>query len=429
MTNDQLQADIELLKKQKEKLDAEKATLESQQALDKLKEVPNASILNLKDQKALADAKRDAANSQLEAWKAQNVGMITGSSFSGAVDLKDKAGQVEAALLAANAVRRAAGKICDAIKGKTTKCEVFAASEFPNFQRLQTFRFQREMMKLAFETAVVNPPAKSEEKPSVRAEVAAPGFGEAALLPVPAAAAVSAGLDMFSKITSFFKTDYTVGGLQLTLDESLLVFSVSGKLAEANTDVRLPMTYLPDAKNRAISALTRELVGLTKLRALASAQMESKNKESEEWERKLVQMPDSSEKQALLKTVSDARIQAEQIKGAIASYDGFANGLATPDPKTGAIPLVGLAQELAIEEVLEGNGTILLLRLENTGGGYFIKKNLWTGLFGMPLYHMGGATVTYALFSGEGGKLLAGDVVPVHGGFVKAGNVERSLKQ
>jgi hypothetical protein len=220
-----------------------------------------------------------------------------------------------------------------------------------------------------------------------------------------------------------------VGGLQLTLDESLLVFSVSGKLAEANTNARLPMVYLPEAKSKAITALTKELIELTELRGVAFAQMESTSKGADKLELNLAQMPDSAEKQALLKTVSDARVQAEQIKGAISSYDGFANGLTTPDSKTNAIPLVVLAQELAIEEVLEANGTILLLRLESTGGGYFIKKNLWTGLFGMPLYHMGGATVTYVLLSGKGGKVLAGDVVPVHGGFVKAGDMKKSLDQ
>ena len=45
----------------------------------------------------------------------------------------------------------------------------------------------------------------------------------------------------------------------------------------------------------------------------------------------------------------------------------------------------------------------------------------------MPLYHMGGSTASYVLLSGKEGRVLASDVVPVHGGFVKAGDVEKEL--
>jgi hypothetical protein len=45
----------------------------------------------------------------------------------------------------------------------------------------------------------------------------------------------------------------------------------------------------------------------------------------------------------------------------------------------------------------------------------------------MPLYHMGGATVTYLLLSGPEGSVLAGDVIPIYGGFVKTDKLRDEL--
>jgi hypothetical protein len=45
----------------------------------------------------------------------------------------------------------------------------------------------------------------------------------------------------------------------------------------------------------------------------------------------------------------------------------------------------------------------------------------------MPLFHMGGAVTGYLLLEGATGKVVASGVVPVHGGFVKAGALEGEL--
>ena len=55
------------------------------------------------------------------------------------------------------------------------------------------------------------------------------------------------------------------------------------------------------------------------------------------------------------------------------------------------------------------------------------KKNLWTALGGMPLFHMGGAAVSYRLLNGTDGTVAAAGVVPVHGGYVKAGKLVEHL--
>ena len=58
------------------------------------------------------------------------------------------------------------------------------------------------------------------------------------------------------------------------------------------------------------------------------------------------------------------------------------------------------------------------------------KKNLWcTLLGGAPLYHMGGASVSYALLDGTTGAVAAAGVVPIYGGYVKSTEVAATLSQ
>jgi hypothetical protein len=414
-----LQAEIEQLKKQKGKLDAEKALADSQRALDAAKSQSAENLERLKTQKQLSDAQKDAASAQFEAWKTQYFGTVTQATYSGAIDIKNDAGKAEAALLAARAVRTAAANICDAVKGLSGKVVIFAAKEFPDFQRLQTFRFQLEVLKQAFTAAGV----------TVQAEVKAVPQPEVSAVPTPAA--ISAGFDAFSKILSFFKTDYTAVGIQLTVDESLLLYSVAGNLAKAKAEtieVHLPITYSPTAKASAITAPASNLMKLATLRSQAKEELSGVSTQQKEKEKNAEDGKEQNKKDSLAMEVADLKARAEKLKGVITLFDNFVDTLTSADAKTGTVPLANLARDYAIEKAIENGHDVLLLRLESSGGGYFIKKNLWTGLFGMPLYHMGGATVTYVLLSGKEGKVLAGDIVPVHGGFVKADELENALK-
>ena len=114
------------------------------------------------------------------------------------------------------------------------------------------------------------------------------------------------------------------------------------------------------------------------------------------------------------------------MKSVVAVHDAFLNSLTTPD-SNGILPIALLAQEFSVDADLQKEGLVLLVKLENAAGGYFIKKNILTGLGFMPLYHMGGSVASYVLLSGKEGRILASNVVPVHGGFVKAGDVQNEL--
>jgi hypothetical protein len=260
---------------------------------------------------------------------------------------------------------------------------VFSAKDLPSFQRLLAFRIRKNVLEHTFEAVGVRPP-------------------QMALEALPPAAVVAAGVDTFSKLLGFFKTDTTLGGVDTKVDESLLLFATAGALAKQNCDVRLPLVYGPEAQSQAVQTLTRELAPLAALRAQA---------------------------QGALSQLDPVRqkVLIDALQAAIAAYDAFASALATADT-TGATPLALVAGELAIESALR-QGVALLLKLDSSGGGYLVKKNLWTGLGAMPLFHMGGATVTYVLLDGAQGRVLLGDAIAVHGGFIQTDKIRDELRK
>jgi len=396
------------LASQKQLLDARKAVVDAQAALDAVTAVPS----ELKAQKALAEARRDAANAEIEAWKAKNIGTVAGAEFSGKVDLKEGAGKVEGALLAAVAVRKGAVIIAEKVTSISgvNHFELFAAKDFPKFQHLQTFRFQKEMIEQGFEFAGI-------EKPSSQ-----PGREEAAT-----PAMIGAGFEALSKILSWLKTDYTIGGSAVTIDESVLLYSVAGEIAEKGKIARLSSIYQPSAMAASVKATTAEIAELIGYRSEAVAKIESASRSITELETLISGSTDDNEKQALNELAGNLRSEIEKINGAISACDKFLESLVTSDPATGTSPLNGLVVEKSLENSLNGGAAVVLLRLESTGGSYFVAKNLLTGLGKMPLHYMGGATVSYVVLSGSEGNVLAGGVIPVHGGFVKAQDLEEKL--
>lgn len=396
------------LQRTKALADAQKALVDSQRALQQAQDASGQKLIELQTQKTLADAQKALSDAETQATLARYLGDVKAGPYSGIVNMKEKAGTEEALLLGARAVKEGAGKIANAVKDKANKFYLFGAKEFPSFQRLLTFRFRKELIKQAFEAAGIKPPVSLEE-------LVTPGM-------------VSAGLDAFSKILGFFKTDYDIGGIDVKLDESLLIFSVAGRLTAK--EVHLPLIYEPNAQTAAIAALAQEMAELVRLRNQAADEAIRTKNLIADVEKKAADPQNTLSKDALLARAAALKSRLDQLTGVIALYDSFAGSLTTPDATTGSVPLAILAQEFTIDTALkQGEAAVLLLRLENTGGGYLLKKNLLTGLWKMPLYHMGGATVSYLLLSGPDGKVIAGDVYPIHGGFVRTDDLRDVLEK
>lgn len=385
---------------------AETPSDDLQQQIDQLKKETEFLIA----ERAKRDAQKALADSVAQATLARYIGDVKAGPYSGSVDMQGTAGTEEAALLANSAVREAAVRVASELPElKQSHVYVFAAREFPSFQRLLAFRFRKELIKLAFAAAGVKPPAVAEEK---------------AVSP----ALVSAGLDAFSKILGFFKTDYTVGGTDVKVDEAVLLYSVAGELRTKAAEVHLPLVYEPGAQSDSVKAVTIELAELVDLRSQASTLAGGLRNQIAKIEKEASEEKIADRKVAILATGTAWKLELDQLNGVIALYDTFESALTTPDAN-GGLPLALVAQELYIDSALKAGAVVLLLRLENSGGGYLLKKNLWTGLGSMPLFHMGGATVSYLALEGADGKVIAGNVVPVYGGFVKSSDLRAKLQE
>jgi hypothetical protein len=117
-----------------------------------------------------------------------------------------------------------------------------------------------------------------------------------------------------------------------------------------------------------------------------------------------------------------------QLNGVIALYDAFASSLTTPDAN-GTMPASVLVQEHAIDAALRGGAGGLLLRLENTAGGYLLKKTYGPDWALRCLYTIWVAPRLPILLAGADGRVLAGDVVPIHGGFVRTDALRGELQR
>lgn len=411
---------------EKAALDAKKQLLDARKALeaaeappDPTKKAMNDTLAAAKDladaEKSVADARKAQADAALAAFKAK-VGEVPASGYTGDVTLKDKAGTMEAALLAAKAVKTAAQRIVDALPQQSSKKIVllYAAAEIPNFQALIAYRAQTPWVRKRFDDA---------QKASNDADQKAPAPADFKPEAVPLAAAAGLGLDAVNKLLGFFRTDYTVQGVDLTLEDSLLVHAIAGLIAGSgkNLDVQLPAVYNPGALSDAGSGILNELTDLSLLRSGAQDKANHHDKLSAHFS-KDAKMATGEEKAKLHKVAADA------WKAAIGLYDSFFSKLTTADDK-GAVPLTNVIREGVVAEVLSKDNLLLLVKLQKFGGAYYTKKNMWTFFGGMPFFHMGGVVASFILLDGKSGTVHKSGVIPVHGGFVKAGDLPQQVNE
>jgi hypothetical protein len=416
-STDDLNQETARLRAETERLKAEIERLQAQRQLESLAEPVDTRLAELQKAQQLAAAQEQLAKSETSKKIAEEIGDVKGGTYSGAITLKEKTGTVEALLLANKAVRVAAFNIAEVIAPKMTSAEtvLIPARSFASFQRLISFRFRKGLIEQALRSSL---PAED-----VQGELP-PAAGGAA-----APALVSAGLDAFSKILGFFKTDYETAGLDVAIDETVAVYALAGALEEKGKIVTVPLTYMPAAQKDAVDELVAQMNALVELRAKVELARKQSTVRLTEIEKLLASEKDPSKKLQLANETAMLKDREVRWKSAAELYDSFATSLTTPEAPGGLIPLVALANDLAIDnQIRVKNAHVLLIRLETTGGGYLFKKNIITGLGGMPLFHMGGSALGYMLLNGANGSVLAAGSVVEHGGYVASDELPSSLK-
>jgi len=430
-----IQKKIEDLKKQKELLEAEKALLEAQKALDKAKEPLSTTEKEIQDklavakaEKDLADAQKARSDAQLAAFKS-SLGEVPQGPYSGSVDLKDKGSELPVALLATQAVKTAALKIAKDLnailtgdnKGANSRGTLFvyASSEVPTFQNLAAYNAQLIPANEALQVAL----DQSYELGFGPSQESAPVFG-----------AVGYTLDAVNKLLGFFRTDYTLGGAEVALDDSILVLETASQFAKQWT-VKLPALYNPDGVLSSETKIFKDLKDLSVKKVEAISRAERHEKYITSLNNEVGQEKDPKKKEELInKNQPLIKIQNEvaaQLRQAATFYDQFFVRMTTVNEKTSLVPISIVAKEAAVFDTLKKSNEkpvyLLVLHIHKSGGGYLIKKNFWTFFGSMPIFYLGGTVVTYALLKGLDGSLYKSGVIPVYGGYVKASGMQKAL--
>jgi hypothetical protein len=441
--NDDLAKQIEELKKKKELLDAEKAVLDAQKALADAQKSPSAyanevaaakAAKELADaQKALADAKKATSDAELSAFKAA-LGEVPSSGMTGAVELKgDNAGRLEAALLAMKAVSSAgkviAGRVSD-IVDTGGKIAVLSATDALSFSNMISYNTEKEVIRATLENAIKAAPLPGQPEPE-----SVPVFGAAGV-----------ALDAASKLLSFFKSDYSIQGFVLTIEDAAAIDATAGALAalriaqgnqtgggaataakasaSAKYLVTTPTTYDPSPLENSAAFFIKDITDLGQLAEQAKKRLAHQNQEIARLTPAVPKEKPADKKQREEQLGRHTQL-AGSLKAALTLLDNWYTKLSTPDAK-GITGLVHVAKEKSLAKHAN-DGYLLLLKIQTAGGASLTKKNLWSVFGGVPFHHMGGAAVSYRLLNGKSGTVAAAGVVPVHGGFIKADELAKQL--
>jgi hypothetical protein len=429
--------------------DAEKASIDARRALERARKPPDAAdearetqTETAKAEKELSDAQKaaaDAAKAQADASKAKaeadvaafkaRFGEVPASRYSGDVTLKENAGKTEALLLAAQAARSAAAAIAKAINGKATNVMLIASADVPTFDNLMRFRVELGIVQKAFDEMDRISTAAREKEP---AEPAAAPAARAARAPqrargVAPVAAAGLALDAADKLLGFFRTDYTVGGIDVTLEDAMLVNELAGLLTDEGMTVFLPKVFSGNELSQAAEAVIADVQGMAQRRANSTATATEHQRLAAVWNERAGAEADVVKKAEMTAAAAAHQRASDGIGKATTLYDSWFDKLSSPDEKSSLVPIVSVIRERALTSALDGGRSLLSVKLHASGGSYYTKKNIWTVFGGMPFFHMGGTVASYALIDGKTGAVKGAGTLPVHGGFVKANKLPEKI--
>ena len=447
--DDELKAKTAAAAAAKALADAEKDRIDAQRALERARKPPDsadearaAKAATAKAEKELAEAQKaaaDAAKAEADASKAKadadlaafkaRFGDVPASPYSGAVTLKENAGKTEALLLAAQAARSAAAAIAEAIKTKATDVMLLASPDVPAFDNLMRFGVEFGIVQKTFDDMdQISNVAREKES----AQPATPPPTRALRAPtrqraVPPVAAAGLALDAADKLLGFFRTDYTVGGIDLTLEDAMLINELAGRLTEDTVTVYLPKVFNGNELARAGANVIAELQGMALRRARSTSTAADHEQRTALWTERAEKEADVDKKKEMAAVAAAHQGAADAIGKASALYDSWFGKLSSPDEKTSVVPIVAVIRERALMDALDKGRSLLVVKLHASGGSYYTKKNIWTAFGTMPFFHMGGTVASFALVAGTTGAVMAAGTVPVHGGFFKANRLHNQL--
>lgn len=366
----------------------------------------------------LEEAVKTVAETRIARFRAQYGGMPD-SGIAGDVTLGDKPGELEMTLLAHRALQDAATTVSEAVRTKLTAPStmghnlesnntasppltlyLYPADKLPNFQTVANFTVQRNAVKEALKQAADAADAELERK---------------GVAPMVTPAMVGVAIESITKLLGFFRSDYSIGGSQIALDDIALIQAVASHDLPGYTIV--PVLYYPQAVRGAATLVTTELKELSAQQTQAKALADKLEQRIAETQKNAANA--SSPGAAIDGEAVRLRTLVDRLNAAAGAYDTLLSRLMAPDDATGA-----MLRDLAVWNGLnQSGGRLLLLKVQRSGGSSYTTKSLWRFFGTMPYYVAGGTVVSYTLLRGDDGTILASGLLPIHGGFESAKQV------
>lgn len=438
---------------------ARAAEIEAQNSLQ------NALLLSPDDRERLAQLEIDNSLLSEQKKKLQNekdinvaevqkvtapLDEISASDLKGTVALKDKAGVLEANLLAASALQLAANKVAKQIEDLDADHQAYlvVSEGQSNFERtLSAFNVTRNQFFRVVDQAVdIESFSKVEndflELEGKFIEITGELSGEQESL--TSTMAIAGGLlEAGSKLISYFKTDYELGGVSLTPSNSLFSNLVAGRIGGRVSTIQALgwangsdefEANLRGAERRMDTVREHHSKILTLEAKIQALKLRIQNSDT----------LNANQKAELLAAADGlaAGLSAEKAKVAEAqkAYSAFITAFATPDSDVYITKMVPALAYRAFKTlyVSEDDGAtyeqvtldvlIVDVNVSFLGGTYYTKRNIGTGLGGMPYEAAGGAVVYSTLIDSSSGAIVSSEVFPIHGGYKDIDDIAKDTR-
>lgn len=329
------------------------------------------------------------------------------SGLTNAVEIKDKAGSMEAALLFGQALYPIADVIVADVKNRAgdAKIVVLGGNATADMSLWEMFEARTRALSNAFDTLDQGQNVLDDE---YRTLIGAPASTAVttASRSRSAVAGIAAGAQALTKAFSYFASDYAAGGIDLAEDDEIVVSAIAARAKDKF------LLYRPTQ----VSAHGTGAKDIYDLLSALGERAESRRawlvvaKERSAKLTKLSESATGTRAAALKDLAADYDAAATEATGATDRYTALITAISSTAADN-PFPLSAIVRQRALAEVLDSSSFVLFVTTYSAGGGYFSRKNILTTFGAMPFYASGGAVVHYRLIARADSRIAAAGVV------------------
>ncbi len=393
---------------------------------------PNAAIISKANadkavadaQKSAYDAQKAASDSKAAAATAAN-GTVSGTTYAtGAVTVSTGGPQSEAMLLVSRAIDAASYDISTDFQGYLNnhpgKVLVITDPAQVTTIHVEVFDVQIERLVKALTAASAEYGKIQQPAPAKAASAQQQQRASVERSLLAAASGIDAGLSALSKLGSYFMTDYTYGSVTVTGVSQMYAASLIRRLGPASRFFISPDNIRPDR-----TELVKRLGNLDTVVGAAIADHAAAVVAANDLTTRAAS--DTKNAAELKAAAAACAASATKLQALIDAANGLMTTVFTSSADKAA-PIGQIVQEDNIRAEID-KGALVLLVTGTPTAAYYTEKNLWTIFGGVPIYTMGGTTLTVKLYNPKDGNIFYWGTVAVHGGYHSVRNVEKSMAE